>query len=47
MYDHPTEGRMVCVTDSYALRPGPLAHPPAILGHSAAGVVEAPPQAGN
>ncbi|WP_343940117.1 alcohol dehydrogenase catalytic domain-containing protein, partial [Pseudonocardia zijingensis] len=30
----------VCVTDSYALRPGPLAHPPAILGHSAAGVVE-------
>lgn len=31
----------VCVTDSYAIRPGPLAHPPAILGHSAAGVVEA------
>ena len=31
----------VCVTDSYAVHPGPLAHPPAILGHSAAGVVEA------
>jgi S-(hydroxymethyl)glutathione dehydrogenase/alcohol dehydrogenase len=31
----------VCVTDSYATRPGPLAQPPAILGHSAAGVVEA------
>ncbi|OZM81344.1 zinc-binding dehydrogenase [Pseudonocardia sp. MH-G8] len=31
----------VCVTDSYATRPGPLSRPPAILGHSAAGVVEA------
>jgi Zn-dependent alcohol dehydrogenases, class III len=31
----------VCVTDSYAFKPGKLARPPAIPGHSAAGVVEA------